>query len=181
MDYTDEFDFCRSYLESGEYILWKGKPGKGSLLTARDIVVIPFSLIWLAFALFWEVTVIKQSFSIFAMVWGLPFILVGLYLLVGRFLYAVYLRKKTCYVVTNKKFILKQKNKIEWHDGKTYQLITLKTHKNGGATMVFGQSSRVAGYEMPHAFFTFDNLSNPEEVLNAIRNMEQEQRQPADF
>ena len=46
--------------------------------------------------------------------------------------------------------------------------------------MVFGQNSQIAGYEMPHAFFTFDNLSDPEQVLNAIRNMEQEQGQPAD-
>lgn len=180
MDYTDEFDFCRSYLESGEYVLWKGQPGKGSLFTARDIVIIPFSLLWLGFALFWEVSVIMESNSIFAMIWGIPFIIVGLYLLVGRFLYAAHLRKKTFYVVTSKKFIIKQKNKIEWHDGKQYQLITVKTHKNGMATMVFGQNSQIAGYEMPHAFFTFDNISDPEQVLNAIRNMEQEQGQPAD-
>lgn len=181
MDGIDEFDFCRSYLKSGEYILWKGKPGKGGLFTIRDLITIPFSLMWLSFALYWEMSVIRTGSSIFAMVWGIPFIIVGLYLLVGRFLYAAHLRKNTFYVVTSKKFIIKQKNKIEWHDGKKYQLITLKTHKNGSATMVFGQSSQIAGHEMPHAFFTFDNISDPEQVQNAIRNMEQEQEQPAGY
>lgn len=45
-------------------------------------------------------------------VWGLPFIGVGLYLLFGRFLQTLYLRDKTFYIITNKKLIIRSGNKV---------------------------------------------------------------------
>ena len=45
-------------------------------------------------------------------VWGLPFIGIGLYLLFGRFLQTLYLRDKTFYIITNKKLIIRSGNKV---------------------------------------------------------------------
>lgn len=180
MDGIDEFDFCRAYLKSGEYILWKGKPGKGGLFTIRDLITIPFSLVWLSFALYWEMSVIKTGSSIFAMVWGIPFILIGLYILVGRFFQAARIRKKTFYVITNKKFIIKKKNRIELHNGKDYQLLTVNTHRNGNATLVFGDAGGFSEYHEPHGCFTMENITEIEQVQNAVQAMEQAQEQPSD-
>ena len=58
MDYMDEYEFGRPYMVGDEYILWKGKPEKGALFTGREIIMLPFALIWLAFSVFWELTAI---------------------------------------------------------------------------------------------------------------------------
>ena len=84
MTTLDHYDFCKPYISDNEYILWEGAPEKGFTFTSRDLVMIPFSLFWLAFALFWEFSVITSTSSLFMAIWGLPFVGVGIYLLFGR-------------------------------------------------------------------------------------------------
>lgn len=112
MTNLEHYDFCKPYIMDDEYILWEGAPEKGVSLTSRDIVLLPFSVIWLGFALFWEYLAVTTSGSLLMMVWGLPFIGVGLYLLFGRFLQTLYLRDKTFYIITNKKLIIRSGNKV---------------------------------------------------------------------
>ena len=64
----------------------KVQPEKGFTFTSRDLVMIPFSIFWLAFALFWEFSVITSTSSLFMAIWGLPFVGVGIYLLFGRWI-----------------------------------------------------------------------------------------------
>src|SRR5947209_19598456 len=42
------------------------------------------------------------------MVWGIPFVLIGPYLIWGRFLYAAWEKKRTYYAVTNRRIIVVQ-------------------------------------------------------------------------
>ena len=91
MTTLDNYDFCKPYIMDNEYILWEGAPQKGLVLTSRDLALIPFSLIWLAFSLFWEVSAIRTTGSLFMVLWGLPFVGVGIYLLFGRFLQTIFL------------------------------------------------------------------------------------------
>ena len=80
MTTLDHYDFCKPYISDNEYILWEGAPEKGFTFTSRDLVMIPFSLFWLAFALFWEFSAITSTSSLFMAIWGLPFVGVGIYL-----------------------------------------------------------------------------------------------------
>src|SRR5699024_10833697 len=73
MTNLEHYDFCKPYIMDGEYILWEGAPEKGLSLTSRDIVLLPFSVIWLGFALFWEYLAVTTSRSPLMVVWGLPF------------------------------------------------------------------------------------------------------------
>jgi hypothetical protein len=100
---------------TGERILWSGRPAQGLLFTSRDMFLIPFSLFWGGFAVFWETTVLtQQNTTGFFALWGIPFLLIGLYLIVGRFLLDAWIRVGMVYAVTNKRILISR----SWPFGK---------------------------------------------------------------
>ena len=105
MDYETDTTWVRGLLHPGENLLWTGRPGKGHLLRKEDAFQIPFSLLWCGFAIFWEAMVLTTDAPWFFKLWGVPFVLVGLYLVGGRFLVELQRRKKTAYALTNQRLI----------------------------------------------------------------------------
>ena len=138
MYYCDtDYSFCKQYMGDDEYILWKGKPEDGNLVTRQDIFMIPFSIMWCGFAIFWETTAILDGGPIFFCLWGIPFVLVGLYMVFGRFIHIKFLRKRTFYVITNKKIIRSRNNRIDILDGKMIPPIYIEVFRNGNGTIHF--------------------------------------------
>ena len=97
-----------------ETVLWTGQPEPKVLFTKADIFLIPFSLLWAGFAIFWEVTatvmlvtseVSRGKSPIFFPIFGGFFVLMGLYFVFGRFIYKFYRKKNTYYAVTNKRVL----------------------------------------------------------------------------
>ena len=96
----------KSELGSNEQLLWHGRPQLGLRLRAADVFLVPFSLLWGGFAIFWEASVLIAGAPFFFMLWGIPFVLVGLYLIVGRFFVDARQRSKTYYGVTDERAII---------------------------------------------------------------------------
>ena len=113
MEFHDEYSFARPYLSDGEVILWKGKPEKGHVFTPQDAFMIPFSILWCGFAIFWETTVVASGAPFFFKLWGIPFVCVGLYMVFGRFLWTAYVRKNTAYVITTRRIIRSRRGRVD--------------------------------------------------------------------
>lgn len=97
----------QSVLEPQEQLQWWGRPKQGIMLRKSDILLIPFSCMWAGFAFFWEYEVITQKNApFFFMLWGIPFMCLGLYITLGRFFYDAWLRSQTYYGVTTERVVI---------------------------------------------------------------------------
>jgi hypothetical protein len=103
-------------LTTGESIVWAGRPQPGPIFHREDLFLVPFSLLWGGFALFWEAGVSGFGRAhkaaagplFFFQLWGIPFVLIGQYFIWGRFIYAAWLKKRTYYAVTNRRVLVVQ-------------------------------------------------------------------------
>ncbi len=135
----NEYGFLRSHLTAGEAILWKGKPGKGHLLTGQDVFMIPFSILWCGFAFFWEYSVLSQGITPFAL-FGIPFVLMGIYMVVGRFFWTAWIRRRTLYAVTSRKIIRKRGSRVDMLDIRTLPPMHMASYADGSGTILFNRS-----------------------------------------
>jgi hypothetical protein len=137
----DNDPFVERLLKS-EKILWSGRPRQGIVLRLHDVFLIPFSLIWGGFAIFWETTVLQSKApSLFALV-GLPFVLVGLFLIFGRFLLDAWLRTKLVYALTNQRVLIARAGPWSIFNALNLDRLpetSLSEGSNGRGTIRFGQ------------------------------------------
>jgi hypothetical protein len=140
--------------------------------------MIPFSILWAGFAFFWEASVLRDGAPTFFALWGIPFVLVGLYVTVGRFFYDAVRRGKTEYGVTDQRII------IDGPRGTLTSLelgalgeVTLSTKGDGSGTIVFGPSNLMTtmyagtpwpGLKLPP---TFDLIPDARRVYETIRDL----------
>ncbi len=96
--------------------MWGGQPSNRVIFHKSDGLMIPFSLLWGGFAIFWEASVLGLTFGNFSKaapsffgLWGIPFVVIGQYMIWGRFLYAAWLKPRTFYAVTDRRVIVVQK------------------------------------------------------------------------
>jgi hypothetical protein len=99
-------------LEEGEEILWQGKPDSAvdyrqlaSGTTLFGLFFAGFATFWVSMAMFITsgmTDAVGRGIAFFFPLFGVPFILVGLYLVFGRLFWDAYQRRRTHYTLTNR-------------------------------------------------------------------------------
>lgn len=134
-------------LSGNERLLWYGRPLAGVRLRGSDAVGIPFSLMWGGFAIFWETMVIRRGAPLMFKLWGIPFVAVGLYLILGRFLFDAWRRSRTAYAVTSERVIILSgglRPSVLSLRLATIPAVSLSEGRAGVGTISFGGGSGVA-------------------------------------
>jgi hypothetical protein len=142
--WNDPTQAVRAQLEAGEQLIWSGQPRQGLLLRPSDAFMIPFSLLWGGFAIFWETTVILSDAPVFFWLFGVPFVLIGLHLIFGRFFTDARARASTFYGVTNDRIIItsgKHGKRVQSLSLSTLGDITLDERGDGSGTITFAASN----------------------------------------
>lgn len=104
-NYIDPRSEIIDQIEGDERLLWADKPARGIKFRVSDVFLTIFSIFWLGFAIFW--TYMAMDASILFALFGTPFLLIGVYLLIGRYFLDAISRKNTVYALTNKRIIQK--------------------------------------------------------------------------
>lgn len=170
-------------LAPGEILLWSGEPRKGLFLRPSDLYVIPFSLLWGGFAIFWNFGVWSSNAPMFFRIWGIPFLVVGLYIIVGRFFVDAWQRSKTYYGVTNERIIIVSgvfSKNVKSLNLKTLTDISISERNDFSGTVTFGPSDQASSWSANFPFSTgrrneivypaFDSIPDAKRVYDIVRN-----------
>jgi hypothetical protein len=103
-------------LMPGEIVHWAGMPNPRVIFHSDDWYAIPFSLLWGGFFIFseggalgyWGHSVRFANNSSFDVIWGVPFLVFGQYLIWGRFLVDAWCKRRTYYAVTDRRVLIVQ-------------------------------------------------------------------------
>jgi hypothetical protein len=139
----------RPQLGPGEKLLWSGQPRRGLRLRATDALLIPFSLMWCGFAVFWELSVIKEGAPFWFRLWGIPFVLMGLYLIAGRFFVDAWQRGRTYYGLTSERILLVSagfQREVKSLPLRNLPEVTLRERGDRSGTISFGPASATHGW-----------------------------------
>jgi hypothetical protein len=143
-------DVLTGIVEPGESLLWAGRPAQGLRFTRSDLLQVPFSLIWGGFAIFWELSVIRGGAPLLMRLWGIPFVLVGLYMIAGRFFVDAYRRARTFYGLTDTRVLIVtvgSMQKLTALDLAAQKEIQVEEGAGGRGTIRFGAAG-ASGFEM---------------------------------
>jgi hypothetical protein len=169
-------------LDRGERQLWAGVPRLGLTLGPNDLVVVPFSLLWGGFAIFWEWGVFHSGAPFFFRLWGVPFVLLGLYMIFGRFFYDAYRRARTTYAVTSDRIIIQNGGSVRSIQIRTLGEVMLRESADGSGTIAFGPLPTGMKLALPltrpgtESIPMFEMIPNARQVYDLIREA---QRTPA--
>ena len=141
-------DNINKYLLPDEQLLWRGSPGTGIILRGIDLFLIPFSLLWGGFAVFWNASVWAMDsngadlpFKLF----GLPFLVAGFYITIGRFWLDRRIRKNLEYLVTDRRILILKKSgnsSSKSIDIKRLPALDFDERSDGTGTIRFGSSGK---------------------------------------
>ncbi len=189
-----------SELSDNEKLIWSGRPRQGIVFRSSDIFMVPFSLLWGGFAIFWEATAIWMIFkslnsdkvlpfpALIFPLFGLPFVIIGLYLIFGRFIHDSKRREKTFYGVSDQRIIIVSgifSRNVKSLNLKTMTDISLTEKSDRSGTITFGRNNPFSWWYggmpwpgTPKAAPSFEMIQSAKEVYEKIRKAQEKEWNP---
>jgi hypothetical protein len=131
----------RTELSPGEQVLWSGQPQQGVVFRGSDAFAIPFSLLWAGFAVSWLATAVRSNAPAEFVLFGVPFVLAGVYIVVVRFFVEARQRANTFYALTPQRVIIASGlfgKKVKSLNLKAVSELSLSQRSDGSGTIAFG-------------------------------------------
>jgi hypothetical protein len=179
----------QSELSRGERLLWYGRPRGGIRFRPADAFMAPFSLLWGGFAIAWETLVVGSGAPFPFSLWGMPFVLIGLYMIGGRFVVDKLRRERTVYGLTDERIIIRAglfNRVLKSLSLETMSDLTLDEKPDRSGTITFGPQlpfSRWYGsreWGGPPLMPAFELIDNARDVFDRIRAAQHEARRDSD-
>jgi hypothetical protein len=176
-------DEVRSHLDSGEKLLWAGRPAQGIVLRRQDWHLIPFSVVWFSVAVFafWQtLTKTPEPFAL-SVAAGLLFIGIGIYWLIGRFFADRWYRSRLIYGVTDRRAIIlsgMRRRSVQSIYLSSLMTLKLEERQHGIGTICFGDQPRSTyGPEFRPAIGTqFFRIADAKKVYTILHETMQRQK-----
>ena len=190
MDHENDTAWIREQLYPGEALLWTGAPGKGHFLRKEDAFLIPFSILWCGFAVYWETGVIADGAPLMFRIWGVPFVLMGLYITVGRFIVRKLRDQHTRYALTDRRLVAKTGKTCRSMDLDRLPCVTVTRRADGSGDIRYGEASPRYGFYNElgfwngadqNALLTLRNIPDVNSVKLRIENAAARRRDPTSF
>lgn len=126
-----------------ERIIWQGRPYLGLILRPVELFLIPFSLLWAGFTVFWNVNAWGTNADLAFKLFGLPFLVAGIYITFGRFIADAIIRRKKFYFITNKRVLIFDRGgetKTKSVDIRHLPALEFDEQSDGSGTIRFGSA-----------------------------------------
>lgn len=124
-----------------ERALWWGRATRGIVFHPSDAFAIPFCIVWTSLPALMQVAAIRSGNGGISVI-SLPFLLVGSYLLVGRFIVDACRRARTFYVLTDRRVVIAYQGRsrnVVAIDLAAAPAVTLTERTNGSGTLEFDE------------------------------------------
>jgi len=172
------------FLLTGERLLWTGRPTRGAPFNCSGLA---FGLVFLGFACFWTFFSYVLAGEIWFSAFGIPFILAGLFMVFGRPLLNLFVRKRTIYAVTDRRLLRLTGPRLDATDLDDVAPLNLTEGANRVGSIFFNlpQAWPAQGVDLPvrrpqGLIASFDNIANVRTVYELIRKeAERLRRDPA--
>ena len=182
----------RAELTRDERLLWSGMPQPGLRWRSNDWFAVPFALFWCYMVMFGATQhgIHADQPPLYLTPGGIPFVLIGFYVLVGRFFVDWYQRTRTYYGLTDQRIIILDglfNRQIKSLTLATLSDISLTERSNGSGIITFGLGSSSSSWfgrsswrgtnnqQAPN----FDIIENVRKVYALIREAQQANRKHA--
>ena len=176
---NDAYQRLEPLLRPGEQLRWSGRPGPKARFAKADAFLVPFSLFWAGFVVVWEWLAVTRDSPLLFVLFGIPFVLMGLYLVFGRFIYKNRRKRSTVYGLTDSRAIVSTRPGAMQDIGLTGVPVSTTRSRDGRrATVLFGNSPlQAAAYQNTGLdFFAFGSaqavgfydVAEPDELLREL-------------
>ncbi len=96
----------KQFLEDKENIIWTDKPKTGIVFRSEDIIMIPFSILWVINAIYFFTSAYSLSAPFFFLLSSFIFVIIGVFSVFARFIIDVLQRDNTLYAITNERIMI---------------------------------------------------------------------------